>query len=212
MSKQLRPIPLCPTIVDGELSRAEAEKLATLFRALADPARVRLLSLIAAQPGAEACACHFTEQMGLSQPTGDDPQDLPGIHVDGKIVHVQRCDGGVKAHGIQLHYPAERIDEEMAFIEFLQSFDRARRLATVSGDIGESGVSSTLEMFVSTAPRGTLVVHGEEAQSTARRLPDHASVSEVAPGNTPGSGKNRHGGRAGLYRQPVFDAIHGQGD
>ena len=69
MSKQLRPIPLCPTIVDGELSRAEAEKLATLFRALADPARVRLLSLIAAQPGAEACACHFTEQMGLSQPT-----------------------------------------------------------------------------------------------------------------------------------------------
>jgi Tfp pilus assembly protein PilZ len=85
------------------------------------------------------------------------------LTVDGKVVHVQRCDGGVNAHGIQLHYPAERIDEVMAFIEFLQSFDRARRLATVAGDLDESGLASTLEMFVNTAPGGTLVVQrGDE--------------------------------------------------
>ena len=68
MSK-LKPVPLCPAILDGELTSAQAETLANLFRALADPARIRLLSLIAAQPGAEACACHFTERLGLAQPT-----------------------------------------------------------------------------------------------------------------------------------------------
>jgi ArsR family transcriptional regulator len=69
MSKPKFPVPLCPAILEGEFSRAQAEKLAALFRALADPARVRLLSLIAAQSGAEACACHFTARMALSQPT-----------------------------------------------------------------------------------------------------------------------------------------------
>lgn len=83
--------------------------------------------------------------------------------VDGKIVHRQRCDGGVIAHGIQLHYSVERIEEVMAFIEFLQSFDRARRLATVSGEFGEAGLAPVLDMFVSTAPSGTIVVRfGED--------------------------------------------------
>ena len=36
---------------------------------LAEPARLRLLSLIQAQPDAEACVCHLTEPLGLSQPT-----------------------------------------------------------------------------------------------------------------------------------------------
>ena len=36
---------------------------------IADPARLRLLSLIQAQPGHEACVCHLTEPLGLSQPT-----------------------------------------------------------------------------------------------------------------------------------------------
>ena len=40
-----------------------------MFKALADPARLRLLSFIASQPGAEACVCHLTEPVGLSQPT-----------------------------------------------------------------------------------------------------------------------------------------------
>jgi hypothetical protein len=85
------------------------------------------------------------------------------LTVDGRIIHSRRCDGGVIAHGIQLQYPADRIDEVMAFIEFLQSFDRARRLAIVSGQIDSGGLCSILDLFAQTAPSGTLVVvNGEE--------------------------------------------------
>jgi Tfp pilus assembly protein PilZ len=85
------------------------------------------------------------------------------LTVGGRIIHSRRCDGGVMAHGIQLHYPADRIEEVMAFIEFLQSFDCARRLATVSGEIDESGLSAVLDMFVNTAPSGTLTIsRGED--------------------------------------------------
>lgn len=47
----------------------DAERLATALKVLADPARLRLVSLIAAQPAAEACVCDLTEPLGLSQPT-----------------------------------------------------------------------------------------------------------------------------------------------
>jgi len=43
--------------------------LARSLKALADPARLRLLSIVAASEGAEACACNLTEPLGLSQPT-----------------------------------------------------------------------------------------------------------------------------------------------
>jgi ArsR family transcriptional regulator len=47
----------------------EAEELATAFRALADPARLRVLAFIAAQADGEACVCHLTAPLGLTQPT-----------------------------------------------------------------------------------------------------------------------------------------------
>ena len=47
----------------------EAEQLAGALKVIADPARLRLLSLIQAQPSGEACVCHLTEPLGLSQPT-----------------------------------------------------------------------------------------------------------------------------------------------
>jgi len=47
----------------------EAQTLASMFRVLADPARLRLVSLIASQPGSEACVCNLTGPVGLSQPT-----------------------------------------------------------------------------------------------------------------------------------------------
>jgi ArsR family transcriptional regulator, arsenate/arsenite/antimonite-responsive transcriptional repressor len=59
----------CPPLLQGPLDAAEAKRLAESMKALADPARLRLLSLIQAQPGAEACVCHLTEPLGLSQPT-----------------------------------------------------------------------------------------------------------------------------------------------
>lgn len=46
-----------------------AEELARVFKALSDPTRVRLMSLIAAHEAAEACVCQLTEPVGLSQPT-----------------------------------------------------------------------------------------------------------------------------------------------
>jgi ArsR family transcriptional regulator len=59
----------CPPVLQGALSRSDAEDLASLFKALADPGRLRVLSFIAAQPDGEACVCHVVEPMGLSQPT-----------------------------------------------------------------------------------------------------------------------------------------------
>ena len=62
-------IPCCPRVVQDLLGKADAVELATAFKALADPARLRLLSFIAAQPDGEACVCHLTTPVGLSQPT-----------------------------------------------------------------------------------------------------------------------------------------------
>lgn len=62
-------VPCCPPVLQGALSKADAEELATLLKALADPARLRVLSFIAAQPDGEACVCHVIEPVGLSQPT-----------------------------------------------------------------------------------------------------------------------------------------------
>ncbi|MCD4533959.1 metalloregulator ArsR/SmtB family transcription factor [Nocardioides sp. cx-169] len=59
----------CSTVTGGVLDVAEAQRLARMFKALGDPTRVRLLSLIAAQPDLEACICDLTEPVGLSQPT-----------------------------------------------------------------------------------------------------------------------------------------------
>ena len=53
----------------GAVDFAEAERLARIFKALGDPTRVRLVSLIAAQGGGGACVCELTEPGGLSQPT-----------------------------------------------------------------------------------------------------------------------------------------------
>ncbi|MBA2460451.1 MAG: winged helix-turn-helix transcriptional regulator [Actinobacteria bacterium] len=60
----------CPPLLQGHaLDAGEAERLATALKALADPARLRLLSLIQAQPSHEACVCHLTGPLGLSQST-----------------------------------------------------------------------------------------------------------------------------------------------
>jgi ArsR family transcriptional regulator len=59
----------CSPVRGGALDAASAERLARVFKALADPTRVRLLSLIAATEGGEACICDMTEPVSLSQPT-----------------------------------------------------------------------------------------------------------------------------------------------
>jgi ArsR family transcriptional regulator len=59
----------CPPLSAAPLAAEDAERVAGALKVLADPARLRLLSLIQAQPEAEACVCHLTEPLGLSQPT-----------------------------------------------------------------------------------------------------------------------------------------------
>ncbi|QIK77384.1 winged helix-turn-helix transcriptional regulator [Nocardioides piscis] len=53
----------------GIVADEAAETLARMFKALGDPTRVRLVSMIAASADGEACICDMTEPVGLSQPT-----------------------------------------------------------------------------------------------------------------------------------------------
>ena len=59
----------CPPLLQEPIDQESAERLAAALRAIADPSRLRLLSLIQAQPDHEACVCHLTEPLGLAQPT-----------------------------------------------------------------------------------------------------------------------------------------------
>jgi ArsR family transcriptional regulator, arsenate/arsenite/antimonite-responsive transcriptional repressor len=59
----------CPPVQETPLGAEAAERLASVLKAVAEPTRLRLLSLIAAQPGREACICDLTAPVALSQPT-----------------------------------------------------------------------------------------------------------------------------------------------
>ncbi|MGY1749442.1 ArsR/SmtB family transcription factor [Modestobacter sp. SYSU DS0511] len=58
-----------PVPLGAGLGAARAGELARTLKALADPARLRVLSLVAAGAGREVCVCDLTEPLGLSQPT-----------------------------------------------------------------------------------------------------------------------------------------------
>jgi ArsR family transcriptional regulator len=65
----LDPIDCCAPLGAEVLTDEEAEATAELFKALADPARVRIVNLLATSDGEAVCACHLIEPLGLSQPT-----------------------------------------------------------------------------------------------------------------------------------------------
>ncbi len=58
-----------PALAEPRLSRAQAEEQARRLKAVADPVRLQLLSMIRATPNGEACVCDLTPSTGLSQPT-----------------------------------------------------------------------------------------------------------------------------------------------
>lgn len=58
----------CPPLVTAALSEGDAETMAAMFKALADPVRLRLLSRVASHPSGEACVCDIAD-VGVSQPT-----------------------------------------------------------------------------------------------------------------------------------------------
>jgi ArsR family transcriptional regulator len=59
----------CSPLVHEPLDAATAASVARVFKAIGDPARLRLLSIVAAHDGGEACVCELTEPLGLTQPT-----------------------------------------------------------------------------------------------------------------------------------------------
>ncbi|MEV7991621.1 metalloregulator ArsR/SmtB family transcription factor [Streptomyces sp. NPDC086077] len=59
----------CPALLTTPLDEEQATDLAKVFKALGDPVRLRLLSLIASRAGGEVCVCELTPAFDLSQPT-----------------------------------------------------------------------------------------------------------------------------------------------
>jgi ArsR family transcriptional regulator len=59
----------CVPLVREPITPAQAADLARLLKAIADPTRLRLVSMVAAHENAEACVCDLTEPLGLTQPT-----------------------------------------------------------------------------------------------------------------------------------------------
>lgn len=59
----------CTPLFDGVLEEAQADEMAPLLTALADPARLRIVSMLAAAPEGRACGCDLETPLGLSQPT-----------------------------------------------------------------------------------------------------------------------------------------------
>ncbi len=76
MSKSLRwcsprsqTVACCSPLSREPLSQDAAERIAPLLKALADPVRLRLMSLVASHEGGEACVCDLNDAFDLSQPT-----------------------------------------------------------------------------------------------------------------------------------------------
>lgn len=58
-----------PLSISAPLERDEAERLARVLKAVSDPTRLQLISMIKAAPQGEACVCDLTAPLGLRQPT-----------------------------------------------------------------------------------------------------------------------------------------------
>jgi ArsR family transcriptional regulator, arsenate/arsenite/antimonite-responsive transcriptional repressor len=72
MGRAVAPAPAgqqcAPTPPGPPLARAQAEQIAGLLKALSDPTRLQILSMIEASPGGEACVCDLTVPFDMSQP------------------------------------------------------------------------------------------------------------------------------------------------
>ena len=87
-----------PPSPEGGLSQDQADRLVPLLKALADPVRLRLMSLVASYPGGEACVCDLTAPFDLSQPTIS--HHLKVLHDAGLLERSKR--------GVWVYYRATR--------------------------------------------------------------------------------------------------------
>jgi ArsR family transcriptional regulator len=88
----------CSPLTSTALSAEQAERIAPLLKALADPVRLRLLSLVAAHQDGEACVCDLNDAFDLSQPTIS--HHLKVLHQAGLLERSKR--------GVWVYYRVER--------------------------------------------------------------------------------------------------------
>lgn len=69
MSSATETAACCPPLMRSAMSSRQAEQVAPLLKALADPVRLRLMSLVASHADGEACVCDLADAFELSQPT-----------------------------------------------------------------------------------------------------------------------------------------------
>ncbi len=86
--------PCCNTLTDSPLDEETAQTTSDLFKVLADPVRLRLLSLVASQPDREICACDLVDVLGRSQSTIS--HHLKVLHGSGLLTRERR--------GTWIHY------------------------------------------------------------------------------------------------------------
>src|SRR5438477_5334738 len=99
MSKQLPLVAMdacCSPLTREPLSGEQAVELSQLFKAMADPVRLRLLSLVASHADGEACVCDLTDAFDLSQPTIS--HHLKVLHESGLL--------GREKRGVWVYYRA----------------------------------------------------------------------------------------------------------
>ncbi|HVC24841.1 MAG TPA: metalloregulator ArsR/SmtB family transcription factor [Acidimicrobiales bacterium] len=77
----------CASVLSAPLDAGDATDLARGFTALADPVRLRVLSMLASAPRGEVCVCDFVEPLGKSQPTVSHHLKVLG---DAGLVHGDR--------------------------------------------------------------------------------------------------------------------------
>ena len=109
--REASPAVACVPIDATRMSKSDAEATAAVFKALADPARVRIVNLLAAS-GTPVCVCHLTDLLELSQPT-------VSFHVK-KLMDaglLQREQGGVWAYYSLRGDARERLRSILAFEE-----------------------------------------------------------------------------------------------
>ena len=102
----------CTPLSVGPLSLEQAEQVAPLLKALADPVRLRLMSLVASREGGEACVCDLTGAFDLSQPTIS--HHLKVLHEAGLLdrekrgvwVYYRACANALASLGVLIGSPA----------------------------------------------------------------------------------------------------------
>ena len=82
------PLACCTPLAREPMTADRAAQVAPLLKAIADPARLRLLSVIQAAEGGEACQCDLTDPVGLSQPTVS--HHLKVLHDAGLVTREKR--------------------------------------------------------------------------------------------------------------------------